>query len=67
MVLLPLAIMPKNTNRSVPFRRAGAVVAKRRAAKAPKAKDEWIMTYFGVMPDLGDPIAIQRALRRERR
>ena len=59
--------MRKNTNRGVPFRRPGAVVSKRRTAKAPKAKDAWIMTYFGVMPDLGDPIAIQRALRRERR
>jgi len=32
-----------------------------------KAKGAWLMKFLGVLPDLGDPVAVQKELRRERR
>jgi hypothetical protein len=48
------------------LRRSTAVPQKKRVAPK-KQKASWLMAFVGVMPDLGDPIAIQKELRRERR
>jgi hypothetical protein len=58
--------MPRKTPAKMLLRRSTAVPQKKRVAPK-KQKASWLMAFVGVMPDLGDPIAIQKELRRERR
>ena len=57
--------MARKTPIKMLLRRSAAVPQKKRIAPK-KQKASWLMAFIGVMPDLGDPIAIQKELRRER-
>jgi len=59
--------MTRKASKNLPLRRPKATLAKSRPVPVSKGKGSWIARFVGVMPDLGDPVTIQRELRRERR